>query len=321
MSVKASNPSEVVWAQKYRPTSIEEVIIPPSFKAVLKPYIEEKRIPSMLFSSPSPGTGKTTTALALCNDIGVRPLFINASLDNSIDDIRTKVVQYATTASLVGGSQKVVVLDEAERLSQAAQESLKGLMETVSKNCSFILTTNNKGRIVEPLISRCTVEVDFSYNKEEQAVVDAMIFKRVEGILEAEGIPFDKLPVAHLVKSRSPDNRKILNEIQRYAKANGKIDNGILAVIKKADDSTLFEAMKVKKYDDVKSWVFDNFERLGDDFYLKVFKVVQEQCQPQSTPTAVLILNQYQRYHNVVPDRFVHFLAMCTELMMELQYK
>lgn len=319
-NIAATHPDEIVWSQKYRPKVIQDVIIPESFKESLLKYTADGAIPSFLFFSPSPGTGKTTLALAICEMMNVRPLFINASLDNSIDDIRMKVIQYATTASLFGASRKVVILDEADRLSAAAQDALKGLMEHVSKNCSFILTCNTKSRISEPLVSRC-IEVDFVYTKEEQKKVNLDIFKRVIQILEAEGVAHEKAPIAQLINMYSPDNRKIISEVQKYAKENGCIDNGILGKLKGVDEATLLQAMKEKKYDEVKSWCFDNYERLGDDFYGRVFKSLGAVLVPQSIPQAVLIINTYQRYHATVPDRFVHFLAMMTELMMEMTFK
>lgn len=318
--ITATNPDEIIWSQKYRPKNLDEVIIPQSFKDSLKKYLADGAIPNFLFFSPSPGTGKTTLALAICNMLQVNPLFVNASLDNSIDDIRTKVIQYATTASLYGSNRKVVILDEAERLSPAAQDSLKGLIEQVSKNCSFILTCNTKSRIIDPLVSRCT-EVDFVYTTEDQQKINVDIFKRVIQILEAEGVAYEKPPLGHLIKMYAPDNRKIINEVQKYAKENGKIDNGILGKLKGADEATLLQAMKEKKYDEVKEWCFNNFDRLGDDFYGRIFKSFQPVLVPQSVPQAVLIINTYQRFHATVPDRFVHFLAMMTELMMELTYK
>lgn len=319
--MQVTHPDQLVWSQKYRPKTLNDVIIPEAFKSALLEYLKGGRIPNFLFFSPSPGTGKTTTALAVCEDLGIQPLFINASMDNSIEDIRMKVVQYATTASLIGASQKVVVLDEAERLSSAAQDSLKGLIEQVSNNCSFILTCNTKSRIIEPLVSRCT-EVDFIYNADDQKKLAAFMLRRSMQILEAEGVTYDKAVIAALVMKFAPDNRKILNELQKYATENGKnIDAGILGRLKGADQETLVQAMKDKKYDEVKLWVTNNTDRLGDDFYGRMFKTLEQVLVPQSVPQMSLTLNEYQRYHSVVPDRFVHFLALMTQLMMEIQFK
>lgn len=311
---------QYIWAERYRPQTLEDVILPAKFKEDLKAHVAKGRIPSFLFYSPSPGTGKTTTAKALCNELGIKPLFINASLNNSIEDIRMKVVQYATTASLFGESQKVVILDECERLSPAAQESLKGLVEEVSSNCSFVLTCNTKSRVNEALRSRCT-EVDFIYTQEDQMKLGAQMIKRCSEILTENNITFDIPSLAAVVKKYVPDNRKILGVLQQYSVKTGTVDAGILGQLKGADQETLLTALKEKKFDVVKSWCFENHDRLGDEFYLQVFKSLEQVVVPQSVPGMVLVLNDYQRHHATVPDRFVHFLAMCTQLMIDVQFK
>jgi DNA polymerase III delta prime subunit len=317
----AANPSHFLWEEKYRPASLDDVVIPDALKAALKGYVAEGAIPSMLFYSPSPGTGKTTTAFAIANGLDIKPLFINASLDNSIDDIRMKVVQYATSANMFNSSKKLVILDEGERLSSQAQESLKGLIEQVSGNCSFLITTNAKSRIIEPLKSRCT-EIDFVYSAADQTKLAAMMLKRVFVILKEENVTFDQASLIQVVKKFAPDNRRILKTLQAYAKVNGNvIDAGILGKLSGYDSAALIEAMKGKKYDEVKSWCMNNYERLGDDFYLKMFKTLEPIVQPQSVPQIVLTMNDYQRYHATVPDRFIHFLSLMTQLMMETGFK
>lgn len=113
LNVEPSNPNEFIWEQMFRPPTVEDVALPNDFREKFNKYIEAGRIPSLIFYSPKPGTGKTTTARALANSIGcTRPMFINASLDNSIENIRTKVYQYGSTVSVLESSQKVVILDE-----------------------------------------------------------------------------------------------------------------------------------------------------------------------------------------------------------------
>lgn len=101
-----------LWEEAYRPQKLDDCIVPDQVKEALRSAVSEGQIPNLLLASPSPGTGKTSVAKALCNELGIRPLFINASMDNSIEDIRVKVLQYATTVSLTGDSIKVVILDE-----------------------------------------------------------------------------------------------------------------------------------------------------------------------------------------------------------------
>ncbi len=315
--------NEFVWAQKYRPNNLKDVILPDGFKQTLINHIADGRMPSFTFYSPTPGTGKTTTAKAICFDLGITPLYINASLENSIDNIRTKVFQYATTASLLDGNSvhKVVILDEADRLSDAAQDSLKGLIEQVSKKCSFVLTANHISRITVPLLSRCPV-ISYTYTPEEQKKMSTQMMLRCFEILDNEGVEYDKKAVAMLVGKYAPDNRSILNMLQLYSSENNKqINSGILAKLQGADTQSLFAAMKGKKYDDVKAWVQNNVDRIGDDIYDTLHKGLSPLVVPQSEPEMFIILNDSQRYHSIVPDRFVHFVALITQLMMTLNFK
>lgn len=310
---------EYLWTEMYRPQKIDDVILPESLKGTFKGYVRDGQIANMLLSSATPGTGKTTVAFALCNELGIRPLFINASMRNSISDIRNDVLQYATTVSLFGTSIKVVILDEAERLSAEAQDSLKGLIEQVSKNCRFILTCNTKSRVIEPLRSRCT-NIEFAFTADEMKTVSAQMYKRSCQILDDQGIVYNKAVVANLVKRFMPDNRQLLNKLQEYATAHKVIDEGILGQLAGGDVDALFEGMKAKKYDLVKQWCFDNQSKLADDFYQKFFLKAETKIEKASTPELVIIIDEYQRFHNTVPDRYIHFLAMMTHVMMRVTF-
>lgn len=312
---------DYLWTERYRPSTIDDVIIPDTVKEQFKAFIAQGQIPNLILTSPSPGTGKTTTALALCRELGIeKPLFINASMNNSIEDIRMTVTQYATTMSMFGDSNhKVVILDEAERLSPAAQDSLKGLIEQVHSNCRFILTANTKSRIIEPLLSR-GVNIDFMFTKDDEVKMQAKMFKRCIEILDENGVTHDKKVIAPLVKKFFPDNRRLLNFLQKES-ATGAIDAGTLAKASTTDTSALIEAMKTKKYGDVKNICFDMADRWGDDFYSILFKSLENQVTDQSVPEIVLVLGDYQRSHSIVPDRFIHYLTICTVIMMNVKFK
>lgn len=308
-----------LWEEKYRPTKLDDLIVPDEVKKEFQKYLHDGQFPNLLLSSASPGTGKTTTARVLCEELGIRPLFINASLENSIDDIRTKIPQYATTMSLSGGT-KAVILDEADRLSPAAQDSLKGIIELVHKNCRFIMTCNTRARMIDPIQSRLT-EIEYVFSGKDKKMVSARMFKRACEILEVEGVEYKKEIVAKVVAKFSPDNRKILNALQHYSAKYGAVDEGILGQLAAADVSSLITAMKERNYGNAKTWVFENVDRLQDDWYGRLFATIEPLLEPQSVPEAVLILGQEQKYHSTVPDRFIHFLALVTQLMMTVKFK
>lgn len=317
----ATNSDEFVWAEKYRPKRIEDVIIPARIKTGLLRSIADGQIPNMTLFSASPGTGKTTTAKAICESLGIRPLYINASKNTGIDTVRMQVVQYATTTSVFEGSNiKVVILDEADRLSTNAQDSLKGVIEESSSVCRFILTVNSTQRLIEPILSRCPV-MEFTFGAEEQKQVTAMMFKRCAEILDAEGIPYSKPVLAQIVARYSPDNRALLLRLQEYAGQYGEINEGALTHVKAAEVQTLVAHMAAKDFPAVKQWCFANQEVLHEGFYRQFLDCLGPVMDPQSTPEAIVTVNDYQNNLRGVPDRFLHFLSLSVTLMMSLKFR
>lgn len=313
-----------IWAESFRPNTLDDVIIPDAVKTQFRKFIEDGQLPNLLLTSTSPGTGKTTTAKALCNELGIRPLFINASINNSIDDIRVLVTQYATTTaiSMFGdekANHKVVIMDEADRLSAAAQDALKGLIEEVHKNCRFIFTANTKSKIIEPLQSRLT-NIEFRFTQADSNKMMMQMLKRVFEILELQNVAYDKASVAGVVKAYFPDNRSLLTFLQMESKL-GEIGPGSLAKAAATSPDALVEAMKAKKYKEVQQYVLNNIDRMQDDFYEKLFKILEPVISDQSIPQAVLVMGDYQKYDSVVPSKYLHYLALCTELMMNVQFK
>lgn len=314
-----------IWAERFRPSSLDDVIIPDSVKEQFNKFIADQQLPNLLLTSTSPGTGKTTTARALCNELGIKPLFLNASINNSIDDIRMTVTQYATTVAISSffseekANHKIVILDEADRLTPAAQDAMKGLIEEVHKNCRFILTANNKSKIIDPLQSRLT-NVEFRFTKADTDKMMAKMLKRVFSILEETQTKYDKMAVAGIVKHYFPDNRSLLTFLQMEAQL-GEVGAGSLAKSASVTPEALVEAMKAKNYKEVQQWIVNNADRLQEDFYEKLFKLLEGKIVDQSVPQLVLTLGDSQRYDSVVPSKALHYLALATEVMMQVQWK
>ena len=161
--------NEFLWVEKYRPKQIADCILSDELKQTFEKIVASGDLPNMLFSGTA-GTGKTTVAKALCNQLNLDWIIINGSEDGNIDTLRGKIKQFASTVSLQGGV-KVVILDEADYLNaQSTQPALRGFIEEFSSNCRFILTCNFKNRIIEPLHSRCGV-YEFNTSKKNTAVL------------------------------------------------------------------------------------------------------------------------------------------------------
>jgi DNA polymerase III delta prime subunit len=158
--------NDFLWVEKYRPQTISDCILPNTLKTTFQKIVDGGELPNMLFSGTA-GLGKTTVAKALCNELNLDWILINASESGNIDTLRTKIKQFASTVSLQGG-YKVVILDEADYLNaQSTQPALRGFIEEFSNNCRFILTCNFKNRIIEPLHSRCGV-YEFNTTKKDK---------------------------------------------------------------------------------------------------------------------------------------------------------
>jgi DNA polymerase III delta prime subunit len=199
-----------LWCEKYRPKTLESLCISEETREILDSYKRNKDIPHLLFVS-TPGTGKTSTAKIIVNDIlKCDYLYINASYENGIDTIRHKIIGFSQTKSFDGGI-KVVILDEADSLSGEGARALRNVMEEYAHNTRFILTANYKHRIIDPIRSRCVI-LNFDHN-----IAD--VVKYCVKILSKEGItipPDQFLGLKTLIKTNFPDFRKILNDLQKY---------------------------------------------------------------------------------------------------------
>jgi len=306
----------ILWVEKYRPAKVEDCILTDGIKKTFQEYVNRKEIPNLLLSG-SAGVGKTTIAKALCEEVGCDYLVINGSDENGVDTIRVKIKSYASSMSLLGG-RKVIILDEADYLTVNAQAILRASIEEFSGNCSFIFTCNFKNRIIDPIHSRCTV-VDFKINGSKPKMA-AQFFKRVEWILGEEGITYDKQVVAAVITKHFPDNRRVLNELQRYS-VSGTIDKGILASVSDVNISELVKALKDKDFTSCRKWVTGNLDNDATTLFRKLYESLYEALEANSVPQMVVIIAKYQYQAAFVADHEINLIACLTEIMVECEFK
>lgn len=199
-----------LWVEKYRPSNIGQYVFrDEKQKHQVQSWVESGAIPHLLFSG-SAGTGKTTLAKVLLKELGVDDgdvMFINASSENNVDTMRTKINGFAGSLPF-GGEFKYVLLDESDYLSQNAQAILRNMMETYSSTCRFILTCNYPNKVIPAIHSRCQ-----GYHIEK---LDTNEFTaRVAEILITEGINPDLEILDVYVRSAYPDLRKCINMVQQ----------------------------------------------------------------------------------------------------------
>jgi len=305
-----------LWVEKYRPHKIADCILPDAMKTTFQEYVNRKEVPNLLLSGTA-GIGKTTVAKAMCDEIGIDYLVINGSDNRGISTIQVDVKNYATSMSFSGG-KKVVIIDEADNLTADAQKALRGIIEEVSINCSFIFTCNFKNRIMDAIHSRCSV-IDFKANG-SKAKMASQFFKRVEHILETEGVTYDKEVVAAVITKHFPDNRRILNELQRYS-IGGTIDKGILASVSDVQLTELVKSLKTKDFANCRKWVTSNLDNDPARIFRTLYDKLYEALQPNSVPPMVLILAKYQYQAAFVADAEINLIACLTEIMVDCSFK
>ena len=306
----------LLWTEKYRPQTIADCILPDRLKQPFQEYVNQHNIPNLLLSGGA-GVGKTTVAKAMCNEIGCDFMVINGSDESGIDTFRTKIKNYASSMSLSGG-RKVIIIDEADYLNpNSTQPALRNAIEEFAVNCSFIFTCNYKTRIIEPLHSRCAV-IDFNLKNGEKAKMASAFFKRIQSILQSEKIEYVDSVIAELIKKHFPDNRRILNELQRYSQF-GKIDTGILAQIGNVQINEITKHIKDKDFGAIRKWVAST-DLDTNTMFRQLYDSLYDVMKPQSIPQAVVIIADYQYKNAFVADTEINLVACLTELMVECEF-
>jgi replication factor C small subunit len=301
-----------LWVEKYRPTKLDGYVWRDNAqKRQVESWIKEKSIPHLLLSG-TPGIGKTTMAKILVNEIGIEDadlLEVNASRETGIDFIRNKIVPFIS--AIAWGPFKVVLLDEADRLSPQAQDSLKGIVEEYSSFARFILTCNNPNMVVPALHSRCQ---QFHFTKLDQTEFTA----RCATILVEENVEFDLETLDLYVSTTYPDLRKCINLLQQNTNDSQlhsphKEDAGSLDY--KFEMVELFKAGKIlearkllcskarpEEMPDIYRWMYDNIEVFGAD----------EMTQNK----AILIIKQGLVDNTMIIDQEINLSATLIRLSM-----
>jgi DNA polymerase III delta prime subunit len=310
---------QFLWVEKYRPHKVADTILPATLKETFQTFVNKGNIPNLLLTG-SAGVGKTTIAKAMLDEVGADYIVINGSDEGRlIDTLRTKIKNFASSMSLAGG-RKYVILDEADYLNaETVQPALRNFMEEYSSNCGFILTCNFVNKIIDPLHSRCSV-VEFKMPKKDMPKLAGQFYKRVQNILANENVEYDEKVVAEVVMKHFPDNRRVLNELQRYS-VTGKIDAGILANQSDANFKDLINALKNKEFSTVRKWVGQNVDGDTAPFYRKLYETLYEYAAPSSIPQIVVTLADYQYKAAFVADQEINTMALLTEIMVDTEFK
>ena len=300
--------SHSLWVEKYRPTDLSTYVGNEHLKEKVKVYLESEDVPHLLLFGKA-GTGKTTLAKIVVNNIDCDYMYINASDENKVDDVRNKIKTFASSVGFK--SLKVIILDECDYLTPNAQAALRNLMETFSKHCRFILTCNYVERIIDPIQSRCQSYKVVPPSKKEVA-------QQMVNILKEENCQFELDDIALIVNAGYPDIRRVINSAQRQI-VDGKLKIDTTSVIQNNYKLQLLEMLSNgSKLNDIRKLIADN--SISD--YSELFRLLYDEVDNYGNgKQAECIMNiaeaQFQDV-NVV-DKEINFMSLIIRIMRILK--
>ena len=296
-----------LWVEKYRPNKLDNYIGNDHLKSKVSVYLESGDIPHLLLFGRA-GTGKTTLAKLLVNNIDCDYLYINASDENSVDVVREKVKNFASTLGFK--DMKVIILDECDYITPNAQAALRNLMETFSKNCRFILTCNYVERIIDPIQSRCQSFQIVPPDRKQVA-------QHLANILNNENIEYDVKDIATIVNSGYPDIRRVINGAQRQV-VNEKLVIDENTITQNDYKTKVLEILttqdKKSSFQNIRQLLADSKVSDFSDLFRLMFDTIDDWGQGHIAE-CILILSKYQQSDAVVVDKEINIMAMFVELI------
>lgn len=298
------NKKHTLFTEKYRPDTLEGYIGNDDFKSSLQQWIDTNDVPHLLLCGGA-GTGKTTAAKLIVNNINCDYVYINCSDENGIDTIRDKVKSFASAATFK--PQKVVIMDEADFLTINAQAALRNVIETFSLTTRFIFTCNYVERIIDPIQSR-TVVFELTPPSMKEVAIKCL------QILDEEGITYQKPDVANIVKQTYPDIRKTLNLLQSSIKNGDLQQSREVTNFNQTSDQiiTLLKGQNIKNFTAIRQLVMDSNIRDYNELYRVLFERADEFT---NSAIATLIIADYQYKSIMAPDKEITFCGCIAKLL------
>ena len=296
-----------LFVEKYRPNTLDNYIGNQHLKSKVKHYLESGDLPHLLLYGKA-GTGKTTLAKLLVKNIDCDYLYINASDENNVETVRTKVKDFASTIGFK--DMKVIILDECDYITPNAQAALRNLMETFSKHCRFILTCNYVERIIDPIQSRCQSFQIIPPSKQEVA-------KHLHNILVQENVMDTPEDIKILVETGYPDIRRVINSAQRNV-VGGKIKLDTSSIIQNDYKLKLIKILETQDkktaFKEIRQLLLDN--QITD--YADLFRLLYDEVDTWGkghVAECILIIARYELSDGQVVDKEINAMAMLIELL------
>jgi DNA polymerase III delta prime subunit len=309
------NPSHTIWNEKYRPQTLDTYVGNDTVKATFQQYIDTSDVPHLLLYGDA-GSGKTTLAKIVANTIAKdNYIYINASDENSVDTVRDKIKQFASSIGF--GGLKIIILDECDYMTPNAQAALRNVIETFSKTTRFILTCNYVDKIIDPIQSRCQIFNIVPPSKKEVA-------SHLVKILDGESVRYEKDSLVTIINQSYPDIRRVINTTQRC------VIGGVL----KLDETTLVEhnylssildvlkssKSKKEKFDGIRQLLADNHVRDFNQMFRYLYDNVDTYANG-FVSTIILIIAEAQYKDSFVVDHEINAMAMFIQIIMEIDQR
>ena len=292
VSKKAKTLNTQPWVEKYRPSTLDDLVAHKEIIGVIKKLIKEDRLPHMLLYGP-PGTGKTSTITAAAKDMygkgyGAMTLELNASDDRGIDVVRNQIKDFAGTRRLFSKGTKLVILDEADNMTNDAQFALRRVIEKYTANARFCLICNYANKIIPALQSRCT---KFRF----APLMKPQIETKLTTILEAEKLTMDPAAVDALIEMSGGDMRRVLNVLQACAVAY--------------PDRITYDAVFLVTGNPLPAHIDTIFQSLLDDPFATAVQKTTDLCQTRGYALAdILTAISEKIYATTFPDTMLTIL-------------
>ena len=296
-----------LFVEKYRPTTLEDYVGNEHLKSKVEGYLKSGDVPHLLLYGRA-GTGKTTLAKLIVKNIECDYLYINASDENNVETVRTKVKQFASTIGFK--DMKVIILDECDYITPNAQAALRNIMETFSKYCRFILTCNYVERIIEPLQSRCQIFEIIPPDRKQVAM-------QAVKILDSETVDYKLSDISMIINANYPDVRKTINAIQRSI-VDGRVEMDKQSSIQNDYKLQVLEILKTNNKKDafkaLRQLLADNSIRDYSDCFRLLYDNVDEYATGH-VAEVILLLARYEQSDTQVVDKEINFMAMLIEIL------
>lgn len=318
----ASNIGKIsAWSEKYRPTTINDVVCTKYIKKQLESYVTDKEVPHIILVAPA-GVGKTTIAKALVNDIGAEYIYINASNDNGIDILRSKIIDFMKQRSPFGNStKKIIILDEFDYASPNLQAALRSPMEQFSSVARFIFTANYGSKIIDAIKSR-SIEIDLNVAPKNHKDVIRLAVTRIVHILKQEEIIFDLDVIFKLVEKYYPDFRSLLNTLQNYATVNnGTIDASVLQHISdtnKVETDKLVSCILDKDFGICRRIIIDN-QMTGEQLYPLLYRELLPKIEsPDAYFSILTLIEEFQYRYAFAIDKEINMACAILNIISNI---